>query len=220
MFDAVGFPHTESLPTGSPPQVDAATARSLKIVAPIKSVSDRAVVPSQEKASPPKQRVSEAVVSNTRLELPLPIFEKRHRVASMLSVEPVDLEQKTYRLLTPSIPETSPLYPWQRLKAGWDGYWAEPLSQEVLLRGHQLWVLIQQVGLDGQDLPVVSPSANGSVAFTWSHHYPRKELEIWLYDQPDYYLEWLLSVEGKQDVESEARSQVELLRAIRKYWES
>lgn len=77
---------------------------------------------------------------------------------------------------------------------------------------------IKQITRDDGDLPGISPAANGSVAYTWSSQYPSKELEIWLYDQLDYYAEWLLSGEGN-DVEGDTQSQVELLEVINQYQE-
>lgn len=134
--------------------------------------------------------------------------------ASMLRVSP-----KVAILSFPPIPVTSPIHPLQSLETGWDGYWAEPLSQEVLFRANQLWRKIEQVAINRSNLPAVQAAANGSVAFTWSHDYPEKELEIWLYDQPNYYAEWMLSFDDR-DEENIARSQTELLRIVKQYQES
>lgn len=71
----------------------------------------------------------------------------------------------------------------------------------------------------GTDLPLVQPNCDaGFVAFSWTHEYPRKELEIWLYDRLDYYCEWMLSV-GDKDEENTARSLADLLEVIKKYTE-
>lgn len=115
---------------------------------------------------------------------------------------------------TLAIPETSPLYPLQSLKTSWDGYWAEPLSQNAIFRAHQLWTEIERIYKT--HLPVVRPSANGSIAFTWSQEYPEKELEVWLYDQSDYYIEWMLSVNDK-DEEGIARLLTEILEIVKRY---
>lgn len=117
---------------------------------------------------------------------------------------------------SPTIPENSPIYSFQFLKTGWDGYWAKPLSQEVLIKANRLWTQIEQLQTDV--LPVVRPAANGSVAFTWTHNHPTKELEIWLYDQPDYYAEWMIS-SNDVDEENTSQSQADLLKLIRRYQE-
>jgi hypothetical protein len=117
------------------------------------------------------------------------------------------------------IPITSPIYSLQFLETGWDGYWAEPLSKGALIRAHQLWIQIERITVDKSCLPDVRPSANGSIAFTWSQEYPEKELEVWLYDQPDYYIEWMLSV-NDEDEEGIARSLTEILEIIKWYQES
>lgn len=114
-----------------------------------------------------------------------------------------------------AIPLTSPVYPLQALQIGWDGYWAMPPSPAVLLKAHRLWRWSNYLDYGKDDLPLISPAA-GSVAFTWSSLSPRKELEIWLFDQPDYYAEWLLSVKGN-DSEGEAQNFVEILRVISQY---
>lgn len=148
-----------------------------------------------------------------------PAFREDYTQVSMSRVKPIDVERKVAIPASPTIFESSPLYPFQSLKTGWDGYWAEPLSQEVLLRANQLWRRIEQITVNQTDLPVVRPAANGSVALTWNNEYPKKELEIWLYDQPDYYAEWMLSIDD-QDEEDTAQSQAELLKVIRQYQES
>jgi hypothetical protein len=54
------------------------------------------------------------------------------------------------------------------------------------------------------------------VAFSWTSYYPSKELEIWLYDQPEFYVEWLLSNEDSED-EGTAESWVELSKIIKRF---
>jgi hypothetical protein len=129
---------------------------------------------------------------------------------SMLRVIPADISG--------DIPESSPIYSLKSLEVGWDGHWADPLSHNVLRRAHRLWSQIQLITVEGSILPTVRPAANGSVAFTWSHDYPAKELEIWLYDQPDYYAEWMISSENGEE-DNTADSQIELLNRIRYYQE-
>jgi hypothetical protein len=117
-----------------------------------------------------------------------------------------------------SIPDISPLSPLQNLELGWDGYWAEPLSQSVLVKAHQLWNEIRKITIDRRNLPSISPTANGSIAFSWTRHYPRKELEISLIDQPNFLSEWLLS-DSNIDTEKVSTSQSDLVKVIRKYLE-
>ena len=119
------------------------------------------------------------------------------------------------RELATQIAENSPVYHLQFLKTGWDGYWADPLSQAVILKADWLWQKIELV-TNNNRLPVIRAAANGSVVFTWTQDYPKKELEIWLYDRPDYYAEWMISL---QDVNSEniSSSQPCLLDIIEEY---
>ena len=140
-------------------------------------------------------------------------------VGTLSKVKTAYVKQEADSFISQTIPPTSSVYPLQSLQTGWDGYWAEPLSKAVLLRAHKLWMRIKHFPSVQGDLPSISPTANGSVAFTWSSQYPRKELEIRLYDQFDYYAEWLLS-EGGNDVEGDTQSQAELLKVISQYQES
>ena len=64
--------------------------------------------------------------------------------------------------------------------------------------------------------PYVTCGENGSIAFTWTELYPQKELEIWLFDKPDYYAEWLLVI-GKDETEGVSTSEWELLELFRQY---
>jgi hypothetical protein len=133
-------------------------------------------------------------------------------MASMLKVEPIKVSFKV------RIPISSPIHKLQNLQTGWDGYGAEPLSQEVLLKAQRLWEKILEITQDTNDIPAVRPSANGSVAFTWTTRYPTKELEIALIDRSGYYAESLLSFKGK-DTEGNATSLSELVNIIRSYLE-
>ena len=147
------------------------------------------------------------------------LVDIERNVGTLSKVKTAYIKQEANSFTSQIIPPTSPVYSLQSLQTGWDGYWAEPLSQGILLRAHELWMQIKQITCDDGDLPSISPAANGSVAFTWSSQYPRKELEAWLYDQLVYYAEWLLSVEGK-DVEGDTQSQAELLKVISQYQET
>jgi hypothetical protein len=145
------------------------------------------------------------VITKPRNEMP---------IAAINGAKVIDPNRKIFQSYT--IPENSPIYSLQSLKTGWDGYWAKPLSQEVLFKANRLWTQIEQIKPDV--LPVIRPAANGSVAFTWTHNHPTKELEIWLYDQPDYYAEWMLSF-NDGDEENISKSQADLLKLIRRYQE-
>lgn len=92
-----------------------------------------------------------------------------------------------------SININNKIYPFitlSNLATGWDGYWAAPLSQKVISRGYSLWLLITSAT---KTLPTVRPAANGSIDFTWMDEYPCRELSVWLYDRPDYYVEWIIN---------------------------
>ncbi len=156
------------------------------------------------------------IFSNLKIK---PAFPKQ-KVSVLSTSRPIDIGQEFDRLTSPKILSSSPVSTLQNLQVGWDGYWAEPLSQQVLLRAHDLWLRIRQTTGDKDELPSVNSAANGSVAFTWSYHYPEKELEIWLYDQPDFYAEWLLSVKNHDDMEGNAKSQTNLLEVVKQYQES
>lgn len=147
------------------------------------------------------------------------LVDIEHNVGTLSKFKIAYVKQDADSFTSQTIPPTSPVYTLQSLRTGWDGYWAEPLSKGVLLKAHELWMRIKQITRDNCDLPSISPAANGSVAFTWSSQYPRKELEIWLYDQLDYYAEWLLSGEGN-DIEGDTQSQAEVVKVISQYQES
>lgn len=136
----------------------------------------------------------------------------------MSRVNPILMVSELKSSADNSIPNSSPLYPLQNLELGWDGYWAEPLSQEVIMKAYQLWTDIRRITKDKKDLPKISPTANGSIAFSWTTYYPRKELEVSLIDQTHFMSEWLLSYKNK-DIESTSTSKSNLLKVIRKYLE-
>jgi hypothetical protein len=123
---------------------------------------------------------------------------------------------KQQRDATQEIPRDSPVYPLLSLQKGWDGHWASPPSEVVLLRAQQLLTQIDSITGDKTQLPSVRPSGNDSVAFTWSGAYPSKELEVWLYDQSDYYAEWMLSV-NDSDHEGTVAKEEDLLSIVRAY---
>lgn len=83
------------------------------------------------------------------------------------------------------------------------------LSQELLDRAEELWLAL------GEPKPVVRVAENQSLAFTWTHEYPRKELEIWLFDRHEYYAKCLFSC--GRDREGSCRSLVELLEIVKDY---
>jgi hypothetical protein len=189
------FPFTENPVAGGTPQQssDLASAQSVRIYTAFSSIS-----------------LSDHLSISRRLLL--------QQVGRVGQTERIGKNEQLIEPIT-AIPENSPIYLLESLQKGWDGYWAEPLSSEVLLRAHELWLAIDGATEVKGTLPTVRASANGAVAFTWSCDYPEKELEIWLYDQPEYYAEWMLSV-GNADEEGTAQTQSALLSALRQYQES
>jgi len=235
--EKVVFPYTESNTSESyfMESISAATSTPVKLYKITASIPSRFSKPSiQGDRNNPK-----GITEITTLSQSIVISKRNRSVISdnmLLSsskIKPVDIKgsvsifskakstyakQEIANFTSSKIPSDSPIYSLQNLQKGWDGYWAEPLSPQVLLRAHELWMRIKQITRIQGDLPSISPAANGSVAFTWSSQYPRKELEIWLYDQLDYYAEWLFSVEGN-DREGDTQYQAQLLKVIRQYQE-
>ena len=107
---------------------------------------------------------------------------------------------------------SSPVNALKGLDSGWDGYWAASLSDTVVERAEELWQALDR----NCSLPKVSPAANGAIDFSWSADYPRKELCIWLYDQPEYYAEVMIS-NSFEDTEFEVFNPAVLLEAIATY---
>jgi hypothetical protein len=114
------------------------------------------------------------------------------------------------------VPEESPLHPFRFLETGWDGYWAAPLPEWLLVEAHQFWEILKSQNQEN-DLPVANASANGAVAFTWRRHYPVRELEVWLYGKKDCYAEWMIS--GIVDEEGVSASMDDLLTLFNRYQE-
>jgi hypothetical protein len=219
------FPRTDNRIFNDPSEYTSGIgiSQSFKIYQP-SYIPSREVIPSPNKTFG-KQKSDELIEARQKSSsiqlVEVSRKEALHRdytKSSMLWVDPSDIKRKMAILLSPTILVTSPIHPLQFLETGWDGYWAAPLSQDVLVRASQLWSQIERIAVGQSDLPTIRPAANGLVAFTWSHEYPEKELEIWLYDQPDYYAEWMLSVED-EDEENTAQSQAELLKVIKRYQE-
>lgn len=230
------FPYTESnrFESHAIKPSYAATSTSVKTYRTLDSISRRFAKPSsQGEKSNPKviaenpdgftvitERTKGVTPNNMLLSVSkVKLVDIERNVGTLSKVKTAYVKQEADSFTSQTIPPTSPVYSLQSLRTGWDGYWAEPLSKRVLLRAHELWMAFTQITRDHSDLPELSPAANGSVAFTWSSQYPRKELEIWLFDQLDYYAEWLLSAEGN-DVEGDTQSQAELLKVISQYQES
>jgi hypothetical protein len=170
--------------------------------------------------SPPKsvskrQKKQELLIVDQSLK----IQERDISITPLMSyVKSASITNELRSFAADVIPISSPIFPLQNLEIGWDGYGAEPLSQEVLLRANQIWNEIKKIIKNEKNLPVIHPTANGSVAFSWTESYPRKELEISLIDNSTFLCEWLLS--GKnQEVEGESKSMTSLCKVIRKYME-
>jgi hypothetical protein len=52
------------------------------------------------------------------------------------------------------------------------------------------------------DLPFptdVRDTENNAVSLSWLNNYPDKELEIWIFDQEDFYVEALLGIKDKDE---------------------
>ena len=170
--------------------------------------------------SPPKsvskrQKKQELLIVDQSLK----IQERDISITPLMSyVKSASITNELRSFTADVIPTSSPIFPLQNLEIGWDGYGAEQLSQAVLLRANQIWNEIKKILKNKKDLPVIHPTANGSVAFSWTESYPRKELEISLIDNSAFLCEWLLS--GKyEDVEGESKSLPDLCTVIRKYME-
>ena len=130
--------------------------------------------------SPPKsvskrQKKQELLIVDQSLK----IQERDISITPLMSyVKSVSITNELRSFTADVILISSPIFPLQNLEIGWDGYGAEPLSQAVLLRANQIWNEIKKIIKNEKDLPVIHPTANGSVAFSWTESYPRKELEI------------------------------------------
>ncbi|TYQ29179.1 hypothetical protein PseudUWO311_03350 [Pseudanabaena sp. UWO311] len=173
--------------------------------------------------SPPKSRSKrlkkqELLIVDRNLE----IQERDISITPLMSyVKPASINNELRSFATEvsdAIPISSPIFPLQNLEIGWDGYGAEPLSQEVLLRANQIWNEIKKIIKNEKNLPVIHPTANGSVAFSWTRFYPQKELEVSLIDNSTFLCEWLLSGKYK-DIEGESKSLPDLCAIIREYME-
>lgn len=170
--------------------------------------------------SPPKsvskrQKKQELLIVDKSLK----IQERDISITPLMSyVKSASITNELKSFAVDVIPISSPIFLLQNLEIGWDGYGAEPLSQAVLLRANQIWNEIKKIIKNKKDLPVIHPTANGSVAFSWTQYYPQKELEVSLIDNKTFFCEWLLS--GKnQEVEGESKSMTSLCKVIRKYME-
>jgi hypothetical protein len=134
----------------------------------------------------------------------------KHTTNTVLTVAALTFVDSSY------IPIDSPIHKFQFLKRGWDGYWAYPFSQQALIRAHKFWNDLIKKIKDKSNFPIVTAGSNGSIAFTWTNCTPHKELEIWIFDQLDYYSEWLLIVNNSEE-EGESFSKVDLLTLFQKY---
>ena len=170
--------------------------------------------------SPPKsvskrQKKQELLIIDQSLK----IQERNISITPLMSyVKSASINNELRSFAADVIQNSSPIFPLQNLEIGWDGYGAELLSRDVLLRANQIWNEIKKIIKNKKNLPVIHPTANGSVAFSWTESYPRKELEISLIDNSNFFCEWFLS--GKyEDVEGVSTSMANLCNVIRKYME-
>lgn len=106
--------------------------------------------------------------------------------------------------------KNNPVAELSKLGPGWDGYWASPLSYECIGRGVKLWYKFVELKIE---LPQYGPSACGAINFSWTSQYPDKELDIDIYDQDDYYCEYML-VDGEVVLEGIATSQEDVLHVV------
>lgn len=112
----------------------------------------------------------------------------------------------------------SPIYQLQFLYKGWDGYWANPLSESTLIAANKLWREIEQLG--DYPLPQVIAGANGTVIFNWYYKNPGillKELDIWVYGMDEGYAEWLLIIGDRTEEEGISQSESEAIGVIKRY---
>ena len=116
--------------------------------------------------------------------------------------------------LVVEIPASSPLHKLQFLKKGWDGFHADPLSPQTLSTAQGFWSTLER-SIKGcpEWLPTVEAGAGDFVEFAWSQN--NKELQIWLYGEPDLRAEWFSS-EAKPN-EGEAYALSELIGIVREY---
>ena len=170
--------------------------------------------------SPPKsvskrQKKQELLIIDQSLK----IQERNISITPLMSyVKSASINNELRSFAADVIPNSSPIFPLQNLEIGWDGYGAELLSRDVLLRANQIWNEIKKIIKNKKNLPVIHPTANGSVAFSWTESYPRKELEVSLIDNSTFLCEWLLSEEYKE-IEEVSTSMANLCKVIRKYME-
>lgn len=73
---------------------------------------------------------------------------------------------------------------------GWDGHRAERLSKTVLRHAQSVWNISKELTPD--DLPRVNATPDAYVVFSWSDHYPTKELQLSVIDERKLYCRWVL----------------------------
>jgi hypothetical protein len=86
----------------------------------------------------------------------------------------------------------------RRLKCGWDGQGAEPLSSELLAVGEEFWSSVARIATS---MPVVHPGADNFLVFSWKDRKSNKELSISIYDDEGrVFCDWLLKFSGVREV--------------------
>ena len=73
---------------------------------------------------------------------------------------------------------------------GWDGCRAERLSRTVIRHARTAWELAKET--TPNDMPRVKPHPDAYVTFSWSDHYPKKELQLSIYDEKKLSCRWVL----------------------------
>jgi hypothetical protein len=104
------------------------------------------------------------------------------------------LTERTQNFFTVMKQKSNPVSPIDQLRwldANWDGCRAKKPSELIIARATDVWN--ESKSITGDDLPRVKATPDGFVAFSWSDHYPKKELQVSIYDTPKFSSRWVLS---------------------------
>jgi hypothetical protein len=156
---------------------------------------------------PPAPRmVHKPMVQQVRVEI------EEQPVCQPISVTP-SVSHIAYAVMQP-VNVVSPIDRLWWLQDGWDGGRAERLSKTVLRNAIKVWNCAKEVTPD--DLPRVNPSPDSYVMFSWSDHYPIKELQLSVMEPKklsrDLSCHWV--VRGKIGRESGDCSTIDSLKGI------
>ncbi len=82
------------------------------------------------------------------------------------------------------------------LKEGWDGYDAPKPSQNIINIALSFWNYLSLNKFENiADELKVLPSNSGKVAFIWRNKDSKRQLELDIYDQTDFFAQWCLLAE-------------------------